>query len=68
MDDLVNVLFAFLSGVACALFAANVALIALKMTHRRKQARAIAVRVAPYASYFRLGVLSASDRERSKHA
>ncbi|CAX23291.1 protein of unknown function; putative exported protein [Methylorubrum extorquens DM4] len=61
-------MFTALVGVGVLLFAANVVVAALRLSHRPTQARIVVHRLSPLASYLRLGGSTRSQRERSKHA
>lgn len=68
MDTLVHILFAVLSLAAGALLGINVTLVALRLAHRKVEARRLSTIAAPYVSYFRIGGKGFSDVDRSKHA
>lgn len=63
-----QIVFTALVGVGVLLFAANVAVAALRLSHRPVQARIVVRRLGPFAAYLRLGGSTRRQREHSKHA
>jgi hypothetical protein len=68
MELVTQIVFTALVGVGFLLFAANVAVAALRLSHKPMLARMVVRSLSPLASYLRLGGSTRNDRERSTHA
>lgn len=55
MDAIVDILGATLAAMTAVMLAANGYITVLKLFHRHSEANRVATRLAPLASYFRLG-------------
>ena len=68
MGIVVSILFTALVSVSAVLFAANLAVVVLRLSHRPTQAYRVMSGVTPLAAYLRLGSGTRGGHGRSKHA